>query len=106
MNLYEQELLNCPNKLSFMNNLLKYNQFSEEFLIKTRIYYDSWKCIRTQNDLSPYFCFKYLYDRQDLDSADDWTDYTEVYNYLKKRNYSDEEINKQKLLALNEREQN
>jgi hypothetical protein len=63
MNLYEHELLNCPNKLSSMNNLLKYNQFSEEFLIKTRIYYDSWKCIRTQNNLSPYFCFRYLYDR-------------------------------------------
>ena len=103
MNLYEQELLNCPNKLSSMNNLLKYNQFSEEFLIKTRIYYDSKKCIRYQNNLSPYFCFRYLYDRADLDSADDWTDYSEIYNYLKKRNYSDEEINRQKLLALDDR---
>lgn len=49
----EKELLNNPSRLSYMNNLLKSHQFTEEFLIKTRIYYDSWKCIRTQNNLSP-----------------------------------------------------
>ena len=57
---YEECLLNNPNSLMSMNNLLFTNQFSEEFLIKTRLYYDSWKCLRSQNDLSPYFCFMYL----------------------------------------------
>ena len=87
----EHDLLNSPNKLCFMNNLLQENQFSEDFLIKTINYYDSWKCIRTQNNLSPYFCFKYLYDN-DTDSADDWTDYNTIYHYLKKLNYSDDAI--------------
>lgn len=85
MNELEIDLLNNPNKLSLMNYLLMKYQFSEEFLIKTRIYYDSWKCIRRQDNLSPYFCFRYLYDTPEFDSADDWTDYNEIYEYLKKR---------------------
>ena len=91
MNEIEKELLNNESKLSFMNNLLFRHQFSEEFLIKTIVYYDSWKCLRSQNNLSPYFCFHYLYDNK-TDSADDWTDYNEIYEYLKKRNHSDETI--------------
>ncbi len=54
MNNFENELLNNPQKLSFMNNLLKEHQFSETFLIETIYYYDSWKCLRTQKNLSPY----------------------------------------------------
>ena len=84
MNELELNLLNNPNNLCFMNNLLMRYQFSEEFLIKTRIYYDSWKCIRRQDNLSPYFCFRYLYDTPEFDSADDWTDYSEIYNYLER----------------------
>jgi len=94
MNEYEKKLLNDKNELSTMNNLLRKYQFSEEFLIKTRLYYDSWKCLKTQTNLSADFCFKYLYDRPDLDSADDWSDYNDVYRYLKQRNLSDEEISK------------
>ncbi len=90
----EKELLNDESKLSFMNNLLFKYQFSEDFLIKTIMYYDSWKCLRSQNNLSPSFCFTYLYDNQ-TDSADDWTDYNQIYDYLKKRNYTDEEIEKE-----------
>ena len=89
----EKELLNNESKLSFMNNLLFKYQFSEDFLIKTIEYYDSWKCLRSQKNLSPSFCFTYLYDNQ-TDSADDWTDYNQIYDYLKKRNYTDEEIEK------------
>ena len=99
----EKELLSDESKLSFMNNLLFKYQFSEDFLIKTIIYYDSWKCMRSQKNLSPYFCFRYLYDNT-TDSADDWTDYTEIYNYLKKRNISDEEIKKQHDIAMSHRE--
>ena len=100
----EKELLNNPSRLSYMNNLLKSHQFTEEFLIKTRIYYDSWKCIRTQNNLSPYFCFRYLYDTPEYDSADDWTDYKEIENYLLKRNYTMEDIENANIKALNDRE--
>jgi hypothetical protein len=91
MNSFEIELLKHPERLSWMSNLLKYHQFSEEFLIQTICYYDSWKCLRTQNNLSPYFCFRYLYDN-DTDSADDWTDYNQIKDYLLKRAYTIEQI--------------
>jgi hypothetical protein len=94
----EYDLLNNPSELSSMNNLLKIYQFSEDFLIKTRIYYDSWKCLKFQNNLSLYFCVHYLYNTPEYDSADDWTDYNQIVDYLTKRNYTileiDEEINK------------
>ena len=60
--IFEIDLLNNPHKLSFMSNLLKEHQFSEPFLIQTILYYDSWRCLRTQKNLSPYFCFKYSLD--------------------------------------------
>ena len=91
MNKLEIDLLNDPGKLSWMNSLLSKHQFSEEFLIKTIGYYDSWKCLRWQNNLSPEFCFKYLYDN-DTDSSSDWTDYNEVKEYLLKRDYTEEQI--------------
>jgi hypothetical protein len=87
----EMDLLNDPEKLSYMNNLLSKYQFSQEFLIKTVGYYDSWKCLRYQNNLSPEFCFRYLYDN-DTDSADDWTDYNDIKEYLLKRGYTEEQI--------------
>ena len=98
----EKELLSNPSKLSFMNNLLFQYQFSEDFLIKTILYYDSWKCLRSQNNLSPSFCFRYLYDNQ-TDSADDWTDYNDIKDYLKKRNYTNEEIEKEFTIAMIDR---
>ena len=98
----EDELLNSPDKLLSMNNLLKEHQFSEDFLSKTIGYYDSWVCLRTQENLSPYFCFKYLYDN-DTDSADDWTDYNQIYEYLKKRNYDDDMIKQEYKRAIKER---
>ncbi len=95
-------LLNSPEKLCFMNNLLSQYQFPEDFLIKTIEYYDSWKCLRTQWDLSPYFCFRYLYDN-DTDSADDWTDFNQIYLYLIERDYSNEIINKEYVRAMKDR---
>ncbi len=91
MNQIEIDLLNDPDKLSWMHYLLTKYQFSEEFLIKTIEYYDSWKCLRWQKNLSPFFCFKYLYDN-DTDSSDNWTDYNDVKAYLLKRGYTEEQI--------------
>ena len=97
----EEDIINS-NKLSWMNNLLSNNQFTEDFLIKTIMYYDSWKCLRTQNNLSPYFCFMYLYDNT-TDSADDWTDYNDIKTYLEKRNYTNEQIRDAFNRAMNDR---
>jgi len=99
---FEQELLDNPNKLSWMHNLLSQHQFSEDFLIETIGYYDSWRCLRTQKNLSPYFCFRYLYDN-DTDSADDWTDYNNVKVYLLKRGYTEEQINDEFKRAMDDR---
>jgi hypothetical protein len=99
----EQYLNDNPSKLSFMNNYLKEYQFSEDFLIKHRIYYDSWKCIRTQKALRPYFCFRYPYDTPEYDSADDWTDYGQVYRYLKEKDYSEDLIESEFKRAINDK---
>lgn len=103
INKIQEDILNSPNKLMFMNNLLREHQFTEDFLIKTRIYYDSWKCLRSQRDLSPYFCFRYLYDTQEFDSADDWTDYGQVYRYLKEKDYSEDLIESEFKRAINDK---
>ncbi len=97
------ELLKSPEKLSFMNNLLSQYQFPEDFLIKTIEYYDSWKCLKSQWDLSPYFCFRYLYDN-DTDSADNWTDYSEIYKYLLERNHEHIFIRTEYLRAMRDKE--
>ena len=101
-NINENELLNNERKLRTMNSLLIKNKFSEDFLIKTREYYDSWKCLRTQNNLSPYFCFRYLYDTQEYDSADNWTDYNDVIRYLGNK-YDKEYIYNEFIRAMNDR---
>ena len=106
MNKFEEDLLKDSSKLPWMNNLLYKHQFSEEFLIKTRGHYDSWKCLRTQSNLTPYFCFYWLYDRQEYDSADDWTDYNQVTEYLLENNWSLEEIEKEFSRAITDRENN
>jgi hypothetical protein len=102
MNQIEIDLLNNSSELSYMHNLLTKHQFSEEFLIETIYYYDSWRCLRTQKNLSPYFCFRYLYDNES-DSADDWTDYNNVKDYLLKRGYTEEQIKEEFIRAMNDR---
>ncbi len=71
-------------------------------MIETICYYDSWKCLRTQKNLSPEFCFKYLYDN-DNDSKDDWTDYNDVKYYLLKRGYNEDQIKEEFIRAMNDR---
>lgn len=99
---FEKYLLSNKDLLSWMNNLLQQNEFTEDFLIKTRSYYDSWKCLRNQSNLSIYFCFRYLYDSSD-DSADDWTDYNDVVKYFNGE-YSEEFIRSEYNRAMKDRE--
>jgi hypothetical protein len=42
--------------------------------------------LRKYNTLSPYFCFRYLYD---LDESDNWTCYNDIINYLKNQGIDD-----------------
>ena len=79
---YEEFIKN--NNLYLMNYYLTQYQFSEEILIRTRVYYDSNVCLNTQNNLSPYFCFYYLYN-SDYDSADIFTDYNDIIRYYTKK---------------------
>ncbi len=102
----ETEILNDYNKMCFMNNYLQKYQFTESFLIKTRGHYDSWKCLRNQSNLSPYFCFYYLYDREEFDSADNWTSYDEVHNYLINKGYNKETIETEFTRAMTDRKTN
>ena len=101
--IFEIDLLNNPKELSYMHSLLTKHQFSDPFLIETICYYDSWRCLRTQKNLSPYFCFKYLYDNK-TDSMDSWTDYNEVEDYLLKRGYTKEQIKEEFIKAMDDRE--
>ena len=93
------ELLQSPEKLKRIDFLLKKYQFPETFLAKTIAYYNSLVCLRTQSNLSPYFCFRYLYNT-DNDSYDSWTDYSEIYKYLVERNYSSKVIQNAYIKAI------
>ncbi len=92
--LKENDILDRKDLLPYIQNYFSNRQFSEDFLSKTLQYYDSWICLRYQKNLSPYFCFKYLYDNK-TDSADNWTSYNDIMKYLNKQEqkYSIEEIN-------------
>ena len=99
--LIEHYLNDNQSELPLMNVYLQSHQFSEEFLIKHRCYYDSWTCLKTQKKLSPFFCFKYLYNTQDDDGPDDWTDYCEIENYLRSNHFSINEIREAYDKAMN-----
>lgn len=100
----EEEILSKKDYLLQVNIYIKYRQFSEDFLLKTIEYYDSWNCLKYQKNLSPYFCFRYLYDNK-TDSADNWTDYNDIINYLsnQEKKYTKEEVEFYFKKALNDR---
>jgi hypothetical protein len=104
LKLTEAEILSATKHLPFIGIYLKERQFSEDFLSKTIDYYDSWNCLRYQKNLSPYFCFRYLYDNK-TDSADNWTDYNDIIIYLSKqeKKYDEEEIKNYYNKAVNDR---
>ena len=86
----EEELL-LPENRGYINTLLKFRQFSESFLIQSIEYYDGCECLKWQKNLSPDFCFRYLYDKDD---GDRWVDYNNIVNYILKNhpNLSFDEI--------------
>lgn len=84
MDEFEQMILKNPTHLASVNYLLYKHQFSELFLQKTIEYYDSWICLKTQQNLTPNFCFTYLYDNN-TDSADNWTDFNDILQYFIKQ---------------------
>jgi hypothetical protein len=75
---YEEFIKN--HSIYLMNLYLTKYQFSEDILIKLRMYYESDVCLATQNNLSLYFCFHYLYNSE-YDSADIFTDYNDIVRY-------------------------
>ncbi len=92
-NISENDILNNKKYLNDLDSFLKIRQFSEEFLVSATNNYDPMTCLKYQKNLSPYFCFKYLYDN-DSGYADNWVSYNDVTHYLSKqeKKYTDEEI--------------
>lgn len=92
-NINEIDILKNDKYLTNINSILKIRQFSEEFLIKTLEYFDPIICLKYQKNLSPYFCFKYLYDSKYSDT-DNWISYNEIIDYLSKQDkkYTEDEI--------------
>jgi len=48
--------------MDIINNKIKLYQYDEKYLIDNIKYYNSNVCLEYQNNLSPYFCFRYLYN--------------------------------------------
>jgi hypothetical protein len=85
MNITEYDEFFKTHNLYSMNYYLTIYQFTEDILIKTLDYYDSPKCLDHQLNLSPYFCFYYLYDKES-DSTDCFTGYNDIIEYFNHRN--------------------
>jgi hypothetical protein len=81
----EKELLEDTIYYPYISSLLKYRQFSEDFLSKTIYYYNSWDCLKYQKNLTPYFCFYYLFDNN-TDNSDNWTSYNDIEYYFQQYN--------------------
>ena len=67
------------------NNKIKINQFSEKFLIKNLKYFNSNVCLESQINLSPYFCFRYLYNNI-TEPINNRVYYNDIINYFRKNN--------------------
>lgn len=93
------------NHLGLMNYYLSIYQFSEDILIKTLDYYDSPKCLGRQLNLSPYFCFYHLYNKQS-DSSDYFTSYDDIIEYYNKSTYSYDMLKTIFLKTVNDKKSN
>jgi hypothetical protein len=91
MNICDYDEFFKTHNLGAMNFYLSLYQFTEEMLIKTLDYYDSSKCLSTQKNLTPYFCFYHLYNKES-DSADIFTSYVDILEYFRYSDISNEKI--------------
>ena len=67
----------------YFNISLRDEQYDEPTLIKYRDFYDAMTCLQTQKNLSPYFCFRYLYDsKEHHNDSDQWVSYDDIINYF------------------------
>ena len=79
-----------------MNSYLQLYQIPESILIKTIGYYDNNLCLRTQHELTPRFCFKYLYKM-----GNNNIDYNDIVNNFKNK-YTKENLNNIYLMTIQE----
>ncbi len=104
LNMSEDEILNSQSHIAYMDLIIRTKQLSEKFLAQTIGYYNSWTCLKHQRNLTPYFCFRYLYCNE-TDSKCNWTDYNDVIRYLEKQDtrYTQDEIKQAFKQAMNDR---
>ena len=67
------------------NNKIKLYQFSEKNLIKNIKYVSSNICLENQINLSPHFCFRYLYNNI-TESIHNRVYYNEIIDYFRTTN--------------------
>jgi len=89
MNDSEKKLCNNECYLQSLNDKLKIIQFTEEFLIYTINYYSSNICLKYQKNLKPYFCFRYLYNKN-IENINDRVYYNNIIDYYRGENYKNE----------------
>lgn len=79
-----------PELLLFVENLIRVRQFSESFLIQHVSHYHSRVCLNFQKNLTPEFCFKYLYDSKTDTKTDDWICFNDIAWYFREKLSIDE----------------
>lgn len=87
-----------------INDFLELYQIPEAILIKTHGHYDSNKCLKTQVNLTPYFCFKYLYNSME-DTNDNRVDYNDILSNFKNK-YTHDELHDIYLEVINNNKKN
>ena len=69
--------------MEVFNNKIKLYQYDENYLINNIKYYNSNVCLEYQNNLSPYFCFRYLYNNI-TEPIEHRVYYNNIIEYFKK----------------------
>lgn len=77
---FERKILNDKNMLLSMNYYLTTYQFSEEFLVETRNYYNGIICLKSQKNLSYNFVMNNIYNNK-IDR--NYVTMDDVENYFK-----------------------
>ena len=74
------------------NNKLKINQYDENYLIDNLKYFNSNICLEYQKQLSPYFCFRYLYDNK-TEPIKNRVYYNDIIEYFKNKQNTNDSSN-------------